>query len=180
MQYGRHVTLSTYRQHFKTRNIALNTRRRNEAVATDTVYANTPALGSGAKHAQIFVGHQSLVTDVLPARNGQDFATNLMENIRQRGAMDKLISDRAQEEVNHKMKEILRTLCIGDWQSEPYHEHQNPAERRYQTIKHAMNVTMDRTGAPPYMWFLCLAWVCAIYNSLATENLWDGKHRWKF
>ena len=89
-----------------------------------------------------------------------------MENIRQRGAMDKLISDRAQEEVNHKVKEILRTLCIGDWQSEPYHEHQNPAERRYQTIKHAMNVTMDRTGAPPYMWFLCLAWVCAIYNSL--------------
>ena len=54
-----------------------------------------------------------------------------MDNIRSRGAMDKLISDRAQEEVNHRVREILRTLAIGEWQSEPYHEHQNPAERRY-------------------------------------------------
>ena len=109
------MNLNTYRQHFKTRNLALSTPRQHEAVATDTVFADTPALGSGAKAAQLFVGHQSLVTDALPARNGQDFATNLMDNIRKRGAMDKLISDRAQEEVNHKAREILRTLAIGEW-----------------------------------------------------------------
>ena len=87
-QYGRHVNLNTYRQHFKTRNVALSTPRRHEAVATDTVFADTPAFGSGAKAAQLFVGHQSLVTDVLPARNGRDFASNLMDNIRKRGAIE--------------------------------------------------------------------------------------------
>jgi len=34
-----------------------------------------------------------------------------------------------------------------------------------------MNVTLDRSGAPACMWFLCLMWVCAITNSLATESL---------
>ena len=56
--------------------------------------------------------------------------------------MDKLLSDRAKVEISNKVKDILRHYVIGDWQSEPYHEHQNPAERRYQTLKQYTNVIL--------------------------------------
>jgi len=43
--------------------------------------------------------------------------------------MSKLISDRAKAQVSNKALDILRNYVIDDWQSEPYHEHQNPAEQ---------------------------------------------------
>jgi cell envelope opacity-associated protein A len=39
-------------------------KRRNEPVATDTVFSDTPAVDSGVTAAQLFVGHESLVADV--------------------------------------------------------------------------------------------------------------------
>jgi hypothetical protein len=54
-----------------------------------------------------------------------DFVMTLQDNIRERGAMDKLLSDRAKVEISNKVKDILRHYVIGDWQSEPYHEHPN-------------------------------------------------------
>ena len=36
----------------------------NEPIATDTVYSNTVAIGSGCKCAQLFVGTKTMVTDV--------------------------------------------------------------------------------------------------------------------
>ena len=61
------------------------------------------------------------------------------DNIRTRGAMDKLISDRAQVEISGEILNILCAYRIGAWQSEPHQQHQNPAERRYQTIKTMTN-----------------------------------------
>jgi hypothetical protein len=52
----------------------------------------------------------------------------LEDNIRQRGAPNKLISDRAQVEISKKVLDILCTFCISDWQSEPYQQQQNPSE----------------------------------------------------
>ena len=43
------------RKHKKSRNPALNIPRRHEAVATDTVFSDTPAVDSGVKQAQVFV-----------------------------------------------------------------------------------------------------------------------------
>ena len=43
---------------------ACNVHRRNEPIATDTVYSNTPAIGSGCKCAQLFVGTTTMVTDI--------------------------------------------------------------------------------------------------------------------
>ena len=56
MQWG--VSIGTYpmKRHLKFRNPALNVPRRHEAVATATVYSDTPAVDSGAKQAQRFVG----------------------------------------------------------------------------------------------------------------------------
>ena len=144
-QWGRSVRHETYRKHFKSRFPALNIPRRNEGVATDTFYSDVPAIFGGYVSAQIFVGHKSLVTDVYGMKSDSQFVLTLEDVIRKRGAMDRLLSDRAQTLISGKVKDILRSLIIGEWQSEPYHEHQNPAERRYQTVKHYVNITMDRT-----------------------------------
>ena len=42
--------------YLKSRNPALNVHRRHEAVATDTVYSDTPAVDSGVKQAQFLLG----------------------------------------------------------------------------------------------------------------------------
>ena len=85
------------KRHLKSRNPALNVPRRHEAVATDTVYSDTPAVDSGEKMAQLFVGKESLVSDIYPMRSGKQFVNTLEDNICRRGAMDKLINDFSQE-----------------------------------------------------------------------------------
>ena len=102
------------RKHLKSRNPALNIPRRHEAVATDTVYSDTSAVDSGVKQAQLFVGKESLVSDIYPMRSGKQFINTLEDNIRRRGAMDKLISDSAKNEISHKAQDILRAYNISD------------------------------------------------------------------
>ena len=160
-----------FRKHFKSRFPALNVHRRREPVATDTIYSDTPAIDNGATVAQIFVGVDTLVTDVYSMKTDSEFVRTLEDNIRRRGAMDKLISDRAQTEIGKKVLDILRNLAIDDWQSEPYHEHQNKAERRYQLIKRTVNNVLDKTGAPESTWFLALKYVCYVLNHIAHESL---------
>jgi hypothetical protein len=57
-----------------------------------------------------------------------EFVTTLLDNIRHRGAMHTHVSDYAKVETSSKVKDVLRHYCIKDWQSEPHHQHQNPAE----------------------------------------------------
>ena len=102
---------------------------RQEPIATDTVYSDTPAIDDGSKVAQIFVGTTSLVTDVYGMKTPKQFVNTLQDVIRTRGVPTKLISDSAQVEISNKVQDILRYLFIEDWQSEAYHQHQNPAEK---------------------------------------------------
>jgi hypothetical protein len=85
--------------------------------------------------------------------------------------MSRLISDRAQAEISKRVLDILRAYMIDDWQSEPHHQHQNPAERRYQTIKMYVERILDRSGAPPDLWLLCMTYVCFLLNRLASKAL---------
>ena len=80
------------KKHLKSRNPALNIPRRHEAVATDTVFSDTPAVDSGVKQAQVFVVRDTLVADAYPMKSGKQFVNTLEDNIRRRGAMDKLLS----------------------------------------------------------------------------------------
>ena len=144
------------KRHPKSRNPALNVPRRHEAAATDTVYSDTPAVDSGVKMVQLFVGKESLVSDIYPMRLGKQFVNTLEENICRHSALDKLISDSTKNEISHKVKDILRAYNINDWQSEPYHQNQNPAEWWYTTIKAWTNTIMNRTGAPAHCWLLTL------------------------
>ena len=75
---------------------ALNIKRRNEPVTTDTVYADVAAIDNGATYAQFFVGCDTSVYDIFGMRTDAQFANRLLDDIKTRGAMDQLISDRAQ------------------------------------------------------------------------------------
>ena len=96
------------RRHLKTRFPAANIPRRNEPVATDTVYSDTPAIDNGACYAQIFIGRESLVADVYSMISDKEFVNTLEDQIRRRGAMDHLISDHAQVEISKRVHDILR------------------------------------------------------------------------
>ena len=56
------------KKHLKSRNPALNIPRRHEPVATDTVFSDTPAVDSGVKQAQVFVGRDTLVDYAYPMK----------------------------------------------------------------------------------------------------------------
>ena len=168
-QWGDSITTFPMKKHLKSRTPALNVPRRHEAVATDTVYSDTPDIDSGVKMVQLFVRKESLVFDIYLMRSGKQFVNTLEENIYRRSAMDKLISDSAKNEISHKLKDILRAYKINDWQSEQYHQNQNPAEWRYRTIKAWTNI-MNRTGSPAHYWLLTLQYVCYILNRISTVS----------
>ena len=66
-----------------------------------TVFSNMPAIDVGLTCAQLFVGCETLVTDVYGMKMDKEFVNTLEDNIRKRGAMDKLISDWTQSEVSN-------------------------------------------------------------------------------
>ena len=170
-QFAR-IPMSTHlKRHFKSPFPAHNVHRRSEPIATDTVYSNTPAVDNGAKYGQFFVGTESMVCDIFPMKTDKQFVNTLEDIIRRRGAPTKLVSDSAQVEISQKVQDILRSLCIDDWQSEPYQQQQNPAERRYQTVKRITSTLMDRTGASADTWFLCMSYVCFVLNHTACKAI---------
>ena len=114
---------------YKSPNPAMNVHRRDESVATDTVYSDTPAVDSGEMCAQFYCGLESHVCDVYGMKTDSQFVNTLEDTIKHRGAPSRLISDRAQVEISNRVQDILRAMYIGSWQSEAYHQHQNPAER---------------------------------------------------
>jgi hypothetical protein len=104
-------------------------------------------------------------------RQISNLSTPWRDNIIQCGAPLKLISYRGQAIVSNKVANILHTFCINNWQSEPHQQHQNPAERRYQTIKNRTNRILDRTGAPAHTWLLALQYVCFLLNHMYNTTL---------
>jgi hypothetical protein len=128
-QYARIPSSTILKCTFRSPNPALNVHRRNEPVACDVVYADVPAISDGSQAVVLFTGTETHVTDIYGIKNDKEFVNTLEDNIWQRGAPTKLISDHAQVEISKKVLDILCTLCISDWQSEPYQpQQQNHAE----------------------------------------------------
>ena len=92
-QYARMPMSTVLKKRYKSPNPAVNVHRRDEPVATDTVFSDTPAIDGGETAAQIFVGTESFVTDVEGMKSESQFVNTLEDNIRRRGAPTKLISD---------------------------------------------------------------------------------------
>lgn len=151
---------------------AHNVWRRNEAVASDTIFAAVPAIGTnGQTMAQIFIGRTSLVIDIYGMSTEKQFVNTLEDVIRKRGAMDKLITDSARVEISKRVGEILRALAIDDWQSEPNYQHQNHAERRWKFFKLKTQWFMNWRNVPGYAWLLCAEWVADVMNHTSEVSL---------
>ena len=49
--------------------------------------------------------------------------------------MTTLITDGGRYEISKKVADLLRSLFIKQYESEPYHQHQNKAEQGYGVVK---------------------------------------------
>jgi hypothetical protein len=170
-QYASMPQSEVLHRHHKAQFPALNVTWRNEPLATDYVYSDTPAINDGSTGVQFFVGTQTQVCDIYGCKTDGEFLSTLQENIQRRGAPTKLISDNAQSEISKKVLQYLRALVIDSWQSEPHRQNQNPSERRYKTVKRMTNTLLDRSGSPASTWLLCILYVCFILN----HTIW-GAH----
>ena len=151
---------------------AHNVHRRNEPVASDTIYAEVAAVDTnGQTMGQLFIGRISLVIDVLGMSTEAEFVNTLEDNIRKRGAMDKLITDSSRIEISKRVKDILRSLCIDDWQSEANYQHQNFAEHRWKHFKRNIQWYMNYRNVAPEAWLLCAQWVADVMNHTAERSL---------
>jgi hypothetical protein len=153
-------------------NPILNLPRRHKEVATDTLYSNTPAFDSGFMAAQFFIGRKSNFRSARRlGSSDKDFVHTLMDEICKYGAMDKLTSDNAKAEISARVKDVLHTLNIDDWQSEPYKGNQNFAERGWRDTKWKFNSLLNLLGADPAAWMLALEYVCFVQNHTAVDSL---------
>ena len=121
--------------------------------------------------AQFFCGHDTLVCDAYGINSTKQFINTLSDNIRKRGAMDILISDGGKYEISQRVTDLLHSLFIQDYQSEPYHQHQNKAENHFGLAKCYTNTVMNTSGCPAFCWLLCLQYICVILNHLASPTL---------
>ena len=83
------------------------------------------------------------------------------DNIKTRGTKDTIITDGGKHEISKKVADFLRSLFIKQYESEPYHLHQNKAEQNYGVVKRYVSTLMNLTGAPGHCWLLCLAYICS-------------------
>jgi len=81
-QYARLPMSTLLKKQYKSPFPTLNIHRRDEPVAMDTIYSDTPAVDSGATIAQVFVGVKSLVTDVYAIKTDRQFINTLEDQIR--------------------------------------------------------------------------------------------------
>jgi hypothetical protein len=111
-RYARGRVSDTLKQHWRSRFPACNVKRCNEPVATDIVFSDTPAVDCGVTAAPLFIGLESLVATVYGLKTDKEFVNTMEDSIRERGAMEKLISDCAMAEMSNRVKDILRALYI--------------------------------------------------------------------
>jgi hypothetical protein len=88
----------------------------------------------GVTIAQLFNGTITEVSDVFGIENERAFTQTLQDNIRKRGVLQHLLSDKAHVEIGNKVKDLIRTLIISDRQSKPHKQWHVPAERPYYSI----------------------------------------------
>ena len=159
------------KKHFKSRNPVFSIPRCSEAVATDTIFSDTPAVDDGPTMAQFFCGHDTLVCDAYGIKSTKQFINTLSDNIRKWGAMDTLISDGGKYEISQRVTDLLHSLFIQDYQSEPYHQDQNKAENCFGPAKHYTNTVMNTSGCHACCWLLCLQYICVVLHHLASPTL---------
>ena len=88
-----------------------------------------------------------------------------------RGAMDTLISDGGKYEISKGVTDLLHSLFIQDYQSQPYHQDQNKDENCFGPAKPYTNTVMNTSGCRACCWLLCLQYICVVLHHLASPTL---------
>ena len=122
-------------------------------------FSVTPLLSMMEVPWPIF-GKDTLVCDAYGIKSQKQFINTLYDNIKYRGAMHTIITDGGKYEISRRLADLLRSLFIKQYESEPYDQHQNKAEQCYHVVKRYINTLMNLTGAPEHCWLLCLQYVC--------------------
>ena len=159
------------KNHFKPRNPVFSIPRCSEAVATDTIFSDTPAADDGSTMAQFFCGHVTLVCDAYGIKSIKQFINTLSDNIRKWGAMDTLISDGGNYDISKGVTYLLHSLFIQDYQSESYHQDQHKTENCFGPAKRYTNTVMNTSGCLACCWLLCLQYICVVLHHLASPTL---------
>ena len=159
------------KKHFESRNPVFSIPRCSEAVATDTIFSDTPAVDDGPTMAQFFCGHDTLICDAYGIKSTKQFINTLSDNIRKWGAMDTLISDGGKYDISKGVTDLLHSLFIQDYQSESYHQDQNKTENCFGRAKRYTNTVMNTSGCLACCWLLCLQYICVVLHHLASPTL---------
>ena len=96
--------------------------------------------------AQFFVGKDTLVCDAYGIKSQIQFINTFYDNIKTRRAKNTIITDGGKYEISKKVADLLRSLFLKQYESEPYHQHQNKAEQHC-VVKRYINTLMNLTGA---------------------------------
>jgi hypothetical protein len=149
---------SFLRKRYKSPHPFMNIRRRNKYDATDMIYANVPAHGSGVKTAHLFTGCTSKVLDGYGCKSGDsaDFLLCMQQQNITRGVPTRLVADNAPLYRSNAIAQYLGDMFISLWQCEAKYQHQNYMERRWQVVKRYTNRLIDRSGAPDVMWLYAM------------------------
>ena len=155
----------------KPRNPVFSIPRCSEAVATDIILSDTPAVDDGPTMSQFFCGHGIFVCDAYGIKSTIQFINTLSDNIRKWGAMDTLTSDGGKYEITKGVTNLLHSLFIQDYQSESYHQDQNKTENCFGPAKRYTNTVMNTSGCFVCCWLLLLQYICVVLNHLASPTL---------
>ena len=159
------------KKNFKSCNPVFSIPKCSEAVATDTIFSDTPAVDDGSIMTQFFCGHDTFACDTYGIKSTKQFINTLSENIRKWGAMDTLTSDGGTYDISKGVTDLLHSLFIQDYQSEPYHQHQNKVKNRFGHAKHYSKTVMNTSGCPACSWLFCLQCICVVLNYLLSLPL---------
>ena len=103
--------------------------------------------------------------------HGNRFINTLYDNIKTREPMDTILFDGQKYEISKKVADLLRSLFIKQYESEPCHQHQNKAEQCHWVVKRYINTLMNLTGAPAHCWLICVVYVYSLSNVTASPAL---------
>jgi hypothetical protein len=105
-QYARMPMSTVLKKHYKSPFPTLNVHRHEEALATDTVYSDVPAVDSGVTIAQLFVSLTSTVCDVCPLKTKKAFVNTLQDVIKLKSAAESRISTGLSSLANGRVNPI--------------------------------------------------------------------------
>ena len=171
MQYAQIPKNTITWKHYKSPLPGLNVHCRQEAIATDTVFADTPSVDNGSTSTQIFVGIEGTVDWCLWHENQQTICKHSWGCYLTIRCTYQTHHWLCTVEISNRVHDILYALAIGDWQSEPLYQHQNFAEHHWQTIKRIANTIMDRTGSPSYTWLLTFMYTFIVCNHTTYSSM---------